>query len=571
MTELIYHAAQPSVSPFDEAILRVARTGPVRIVSPYVGVAYLERIIGICPEWRLLSDVQEWLGALTVQARPRAWQFIRNNLDRIHHCPALHAKAVISDSLAMLGSANLTQYGILGRTELGILLDDPTLVREMASWFERIWTETAPPVADEASAYIQWLDAEAAQAPARRQRVAISSESRKVRARLVELEPVKATERESVPLELSRVAQSMISEAQKYFASAELALEAAINKLLKTGDFTFDSLVEATREGFSQASRREIYLLLLQRVANHPRSVFASATQSRLILSADGRFSQSTQEVLWPALVPFENFLVSLIELLGFDQASVLPSEEQFELETGFTGRIQVILLAELIECGFLLLEDRPGALARYQLDQEFGWEDRFKLFPSAKSAWTVKLYQSRNDAPAPACEDEDPDLVEKPVGYVVLRLDQLPEAAEDDDLDLASLERELTRGVAVKSPRQELDPEACKQARQNARALEKVTVDLLLSKVLRMYIAGQTFRAPSREAVFRRIAIQARTTEFLAKAALTGLRGHPRVLKVNSLSNGEFELKIHPKHKLELLQQYPETRAAFKELLNRG
>lgn len=146
MSALLYHS--PTVgnatSPFDEAILRVARSGPVRIVSPYIGISYLERIISLSPEWRLISDVQEWLASLSVQARPRAWQFIRENLDLIHHCPAVHAKAVISDSLAMMGSANLTQMGILGRTEMGVLFSDPQLVAEMGRWFDDLWAETAP-------------------------------------------------------------------------------------------------------------------------------------------------------------------------------------------------------------------------------------------------------------------------------------------------------------------------------------------------------------------------------------------------------------------------------------------
>ncbi len=80
MPTLLYHAHQGTgVSPFDEAVLKVARSGAMRIVSPYIGVAYLERIIGVSPEWRLVSNVQEWLASLSTQARPRAWAFIREH------------------------------------------------------------------------------------------------------------------------------------------------------------------------------------------------------------------------------------------------------------------------------------------------------------------------------------------------------------------------------------------------------------------------------------------------------------------------------------------------------------
>ena len=121
MSRLLYHplSAAGTTSPFDECALQVARSGSLRIVSPYIGVGYLERLTGIAREWQLISDIEAWLSSLSLRARPRAWSFIREHIGRIHHCPSIHAKVVLSDSLAMLGSANLTSKGILGRTEMG--------------------------------------------------------------------------------------------------------------------------------------------------------------------------------------------------------------------------------------------------------------------------------------------------------------------------------------------------------------------------------------------------------------------------------------------------------------------
>lgn len=116
MSRLVYHNlsdATGQTSPFDAAALEVARTGHVSIVSPYVGVDYLRRIIQVSDGWRLISDVEAWLSSLSVNARPKAWLFIRENIERIHHCPAIHAKAIISQKLAMFGSANLTNMGML--------------------------------------------------------------------------------------------------------------------------------------------------------------------------------------------------------------------------------------------------------------------------------------------------------------------------------------------------------------------------------------------------------------------------------------------------------------------------
>jgi hypothetical protein len=172
MSRLVYHdlsGVPGQSSPFDEAALEVARTGVVSIVSPYIGVDYLQRIIQVSTGWRLISDIEAWLSSLTMRARPRAWLFIRENLDNIHHCPAIHAKAVISNKLAMFGSANLTNTGILGRTEMGILIDELEMVVELGRWFDTLWQQTHSPIADETNAFVQWLDEEAERSPVRRE------------------------------------------------------------------------------------------------------------------------------------------------------------------------------------------------------------------------------------------------------------------------------------------------------------------------------------------------------------------------------------------------------------------
>jgi PLD-like domain len=158
MTHLVYHNLSEKTnqtSPFDEAVLEVARCGAVDIVSPYIGVDYLFRVIQVSQGWRLITDIEAWLSSLSIRARPKAWLFIRKNLNSIHHCPAIHAKAVIGETRAMFGSANLTNAGILGRTELGILIDDAKMLAELNRWFATLWAQTNSPAVDEASAFIQ--------------------------------------------------------------------------------------------------------------------------------------------------------------------------------------------------------------------------------------------------------------------------------------------------------------------------------------------------------------------------------------------------------------------------------
>lgn len=583
--KLLYHMAQgdggkSAVSPFDEAILQVARSGPVRIVSPYIGVAYLERIISLSPQWRLISDVQEWLGSLPTQARPRAWQFIRDNIELIHHCPAVHAKAVISDSLAMMGSANLTQHGILGRTEMGILLNYPQLVAEMGAWFDGLWKQTAPPVVDEASAYIQWLDEEASQAPARRQRFALSSSSRRVRARLVKLEiPAPPPNQfEDAPLNLSQVAQAIIAQDQKRYDSLEAAMEAAINKLTAQGAFTLGQLATEIRRGFAGTNLREIYVLLVQHCANHVRSVFVETTQNRLIL-ADGRFTQTTKETLLPALVAFDAFLVVLVGKLSFSTPVELPTEEQMEQESGFGGRDQVILVSELLDCGFLVIDDRPGELPGYMLDDSFDWEGRFHFFGRAHAAWTAKQKQA---APAKDVAARTAGIeVGRPVtAYGVLRGDQLPEADDDGpgEFDLGpaweqnrSALRRLLQESAVSLVHTDKTKQSAKME-PNVRGKlpgDKAQrqlgyVDTLLSRLLGMLGDGKAFVAPNMRGVLRAIREVTGNRPEIIEAALDA--GVFRLTRRED--SHQLMLEINPELSWELLAIYPKTRAACTTLL---
>lgn len=582
MATLLYHSVQDgkvAISPFDEAILKVARRGPVRIVSPYIGVAYLERIISISPEWRLISDVQEWLGSLSAQSRPKAWQFIRENLELIHHCPALHAKAVISDSLAMMGSANLTRYGILGRTEMGILLEDSRLVAELSRWFDGLWGETAPPVVDEASAYIQWLDEEASHTPARRQRFALSSGSRKVRARLVKLEAVALppSQDESAPLYLSQVAQAIIVQDQKHYDSVEVALDAAINKLTDFGGFTFSQLATETRQGFAGTNLREIYILLIQHCANHVRSVFVDTTQNRLILAGD-HFTQSTKESLWAALVPFDAFLVGLIGKLSFVTPIALPTEEQIERETGIRGRDQVILVSELLDCGFLILDDRPGELPYYTLDISFDeWKGRFKLFPKGHTAWTVKLRQHERIALQIDNNGKDDFDVDAPVSYGVLRGDQLPEADGDEDIDFASLDKVLRESEARAAQHRLAHPRPATTPKQSHPPITIVTpktqvperqqVDSFLAKLLATVAAGESFTAQNWNALAQRVAQVTTTPDHIAKLALDPVAKHPKVFFVADTGE-QCTLRVNPMLRWDMLLSYPKTRSVCDKLL---
>ncbi len=430
MAHLLYHPLDNSAehSPFDRAALSVARDSEALIVSPYIGVSYLERILDVADDWRLVSDVEAWLSSLSLVARPRAWEFIRSNLDRIHHCANIHAKVIVGHRLAMMGSANLTSKGVLGRTEMGMLLDEPRLVSELRNWFDGLWAQSASPIVDEANALVAWLDDEASQAPARRHRVSLTSQSQRVRAKLIQtvtvrpkpspgptpavappfmtkltVQPERVAAAVPVALDLAVVAGELVRQDEARVRNLVERMQAAIERMASSG-FTLGDLMREVGE----APYREVYFLVLQYCANHPRSVYVEGTVNRLILETGGRFVQSTTERLSTALAPYEQYLLWVVQQLAIDEPRLLASEAEGERATGLAERHQVLLVSELLDCGLLMLEDVPGSLPLYQLADDFEWDGRFKFFPRAAAAWNNRRELGQRVRSTPVAEMDD-------------------------------------------------------------------------------------------------------------------------------------------------------------------
>jgi hypothetical protein len=140
--QLIYHQDQDNVSPFDLSIARIVKGQDIKIICPYLGLDYLERIINQCKTWQLVTDVEAWISSHQGKTRNDIKQFIIDNLSSIHHYQDLHAKVIISDQQALIGSANFTKKGITGRVEMGVLLEDVEQVDELRQWFTDLWQQT---------------------------------------------------------------------------------------------------------------------------------------------------------------------------------------------------------------------------------------------------------------------------------------------------------------------------------------------------------------------------------------------------------------------------------------------
>jgi len=537
MNRLVYHSLSnhPVDSPFDGAILSIARSGPLSLVSPYIDVTYLARLVASVNEWRLLSDVQEWLSSLSLMARPPAWQFIRENVARIHHCPSIHAKVVIGCQSAIIGSANLTRSGVLRRHEMAVVVDDQPLVAELRTWFETLWQETAQPSIDEADAFVQWLDEVAAKGTTERQRFVLSSPARRVRARLVEeaREQDASPSLEPVTFDLTEAAKNVVVDLQDHYESIDAAVRAMLDGWRRS-TLTLSEAVPKVRQAFPRARVREIYLLLIQHCANHPRSVFVAGTENRLVLK-DGQFLMASRDDVLSAVLPYDAFLCYLIQSLTFASARPLSTETVVEAATRFAGAIQVVLIAELLAAGFLVIEDVPGELPRYALQPNFDWDGRYLLFPRSASVWQARKASAQLATAVPE-GDVDSD--------------------DEDDLDAsAALDRawEAARSDVLRRAKSTNHPPS---------------LDHVLSRLLTALFTGESFKAPSVDELKAWISAQLQIPPDMAARIVDRSAGVPAVVRRVEDGASGCRLDIDPELTWAALAAYPRTQKACERFL---
>ncbi|GMA61672.1 hypothetical protein GCM10025859_21120 [Alicyclobacillus fastidiosus] len=63
---------------------------------------------------------------------------------RILKSPYVHAKVIISDSKLFVGSENLTTTSLNENREVGIVVDDESVVNQATTWFSTYWSKATP-------------------------------------------------------------------------------------------------------------------------------------------------------------------------------------------------------------------------------------------------------------------------------------------------------------------------------------------------------------------------------------------------------------------------------------------
>lgn len=424
MQRLLYHAPDnPSQeSPFDRAIVQVVQDQAASIVSPYIGLQYLHRLIGLSRSWRLISDVLEWLSATPPKERIAVYEFLKKHEGMVHHYPAIHAKTVVSLVGAYTGSANLTDAGVLRRTEFGVLLTDADQVREIQQWFDAIWAETSPPPLQGVLELIDELNqiSHIAAEFGHVQTTPLESDARRVRAKLVNIlghEPQKAAARPTSPIGTAQAHPAPVQAPTSTVSMVAPSIQAPVSELAlpsppstspttptapaatgtfdleeeiaafvasnAKGGFTFADLHHTMRRKWPRLSMQLTYQMILDSCASHPRALFSADAMNRLVYR-EGRFVQSNRDLLTHALKPLDEMVSRIIEHLSFEEA--VASQEDLESQIA-PLRVLRLLLEGMVRSGFVV---QMGA--GLKLVPTAIWSPRLKLLERAHAKWSVRL-----------------------------------------------------------------------------------------------------------------------------------------------------------------------------------
>lgn len=452
--KLIYHQANQTrgISPFDEALVNLSKeANPLYLASPYIGLAYLLRITDRAVDWKLLSDIEAWLQSGNRKHRAHCWDFILKNLDHIRHVPDLHAKIAIGNNHLFVGSANFTEKGILGRTEMSVLIDDPATVSESIDWFNSIWVSATPPIIEEGDELVSALDE--VQWTTTRSRKKLTSTTARVTAVLSDsIRPAGFDV-------AAAMAKAGIAESRR-LQSLEEAYREVSDAWYSAGTmFTFAELKSEISKVYERPTSTAVWDLLITDVANHHIGGLRLEGYDRYI-HEDGTFHNWTPSA-HSLSSHIDRFLCFVIDTIPVSpEHTYLPTEGKW-LDIGIAEAQILHLVDELIEAGLLIENDIAGDIEQYSIDPLLEWPGRWNKFPKAKAAYHAKL--SHRQLQEDEVEDED-EFEDEPSNFMAdlkLRSEIRPDR-KDPGLD------KLKQELVMDAKRLGIDPEQLRLGRED-------------------------------------------------------------------------------------------------------
>ncbi|WP_146114989.1 hypothetical protein [Malikia spinosa] len=368
-------------------------------MSPYIGLGYLKRIVGISSSWKLISDLDEWLAAAPRNERPLIHDFLDVNRDQVRHYSGVHAKTVIGPLAAYVGSANLTLRGLLSRVELGFRVETTEHLDELHRWFDDLWNQATFAEMKDVQHVIDHLDLQPNRLDNEKV-VTVGRSIRSTRARLVRLESTETQKTKQVQEvnsknSIPKLKKTEIHEAEepivqlpriraRFTGSDDIEEFLHYVDIYATSGFSFSQALAHLRSRGLRITAAQLYFDILPLCANRVRSVFSTETVNRLIYT-DGRFIQSNKQLLDKVQTPFDAFLRNIVRRLDFKESRPLELGKELADNQEITQHEQKILIESLLKNNLLIRGDG------FRLNESWQWTSRFKLFNKSHHDWETK------------------------------------------------------------------------------------------------------------------------------------------------------------------------------------
>ena len=143
-------------SPFDTAISELVKDKSIQVVCPYITLNDFEKVIlNGCKDWELLTDLKALVKSQGDGDKiEKMLDFIEKYRTKIKHQTGLHAKVIIAEDRALIGSANFTHNGIYENKEISVIISDPEKVNEIKSWYNELWQHATELTEEELTEWI---------------------------------------------------------------------------------------------------------------------------------------------------------------------------------------------------------------------------------------------------------------------------------------------------------------------------------------------------------------------------------------------------------------------------------
>lgn len=447
--KLVYHShasLQGGTSPFVDALSAFENADPLNIVCPYIGFSFFASLVNRAHRWRLVTDLGEWVASTPPRQQSLIHRLIKAEGANIHHLPAVHAKVFWRPERALVGSANLTEMGLLARTEFGVLLsqeEDSDALAEIGDWFEWLWSRSTPsgnvnlglamlaraeqkkaqsidyppafdPIDSEASSPLLSSPPDRFATPQRLKSIARTSLGSLIVAGTTPTPSLANTQLTSGRLSEKFSATygpslSIHTSVEDEIVSAILVAVSMLSETIRDEDgFRLAEISTIVAELFPNRSTRDIYFALTRSTVNHARGAYVISSSHAVWMGPGAKFYLGAGPV--EASADMDRMLKAIIRDVATDGVLHI---DRYTVTSQLTPQLIASALVALAESNFLSavtgqgsgdLEDMDtsllagGTTVFARINSKFVWPDRWIInFPQAHSSMQSAIDASRH------------------------------------------------------------------------------------------------------------------------------------------------------------------------------